>query len=84
MKEAHSGKYRQALGVAQLTWGGCVCVCKDVVPGLDYFLRFYLFMRIYREERGRERSRLLAGSLTWGSIPGLQDYTLGQRQVLNC
>ena len=39
----------------------------------------YLFMR----DRGigsdvsRRRSRLYAGSLTWDSIPGLQDQTLG-------
>ena len=38
-------------------------------------------------ERGRDtgggRSRLHAGSLTWDLIPGLQDRTLGQRQVLS-
>ena len=40
-------------------------------------------MRIHREERerdrdtGRGRSRLHARSLTWDSIPGLQDHTLG-------
>ena len=38
-------------------------------------------------ERGRDtgggRSRLHARSLTWDSIPGLQDRALGQRQVLN-
>ena len=32
---------------------------------------------------GRDRSRLHAGSLTWDSIPGLQDRALGQRQALN-
>ena len=39
-------------------------------------------------ERGRDigigRSRLPAGSPMWNSIPGLQDYTLGGRQELNC
>ena len=34
-------------------------------------------------DTGRGRSRLHAGSLTWDSIPGLQDSTLDQRQVLN-
>ena len=34
-------------------------------------------------DTGRERSRLHAGSLTWDSIPGLQDLALCQRQVLN-
>ena len=51
------------------------------------FLRFYLFIRVTERERqtetergrdtGRGRSRLHAGSLTWDSIPGLQDYALG-------
>ena len=34
-------------------------------------------------ERGRERSRLHAGSPIWDSIPGLQDHTLSQRQADN-
>ena len=38
-------------------------------------------------ERGRDtgggRSRLHAGSLTWDSIPGLQDHALDQRQAPN-
>ena len=34
-------------------------------------------------DAGRGRSRLHAGSLTWDSIPGLQDRALGQRQALN-
>ena len=32
-------------------------------------------------ETGRGRSRLHARSLTWDSIPGLQDRALGQRQA---
>ena len=56
-----------------------------------FFLIFkdliYLFMRDTEREREAEtdrgRSRLPAGSLTWDSIPGLQDHTLGQRQALN-
>ena len=34
-------------------------------------------------DRGREKSRLHAGSPTWDSILGLQDYARGQRQTLN-
>ena len=34
-------------------------------------------------DTGGGRSRLHAGSPTWDSIPGLQDRTLGQRQVPN-
>ena len=57
----------------------------------DFFKDFiYLFLRERerererKRERGRGRSRLHAGSLTWDSIPGLQDRALGQSQVLNC
>ena len=32
---------------------------------------------------GRRRSRLLAGSPMWDSIPGPWDYNLSQRQMLN-
>lgn len=45
----------------------------------------YLFMRYTEREResvkdtGGRRSRLHAGSLTWDSIPGLQDQALGRR-----
>ena len=31
-------------------------------------------------DTGKERSRLHAGSLTWDSIPGLQDHALGRSQ----
>ena len=31
-------------------------------------------------DTGRGRSRLHAGSLTWNSIPGLQDHALGGRE----
>ena len=46
---------------------------------------FFLILFIYSWEThrdrdtGRGRSRLHAGSLMWDLIPGLQDYTLGQR-----
>ena len=52
-----------------------------------FFLKdfIYLFMRDRERERererergrdtGRGRSRLHAGRLTWGLIPGLQDHT---------
>ena len=47
----------------------------------------HLFMTDTERERGRDtgrgRSRLLAGSPKWDSIPGLQDCALGQRQALN-
>ena len=57
-----------------------------------YFI--YLFMKDRETERetdrerergrdtGRGRSRLHAGSLTWDSIPGLQDHDLSQRETL--
>ena len=47
----------------------------------------YPFMRDRERERERERDRqrekqapFHAGSLTWDSIPGLQDHTLGCRR----
>ena len=40
-----------------------------------YFLRFYLFIH------ERERQRQAEGEA--GSIPGLQDHTLSQSQMLN-
>ena len=46
-----------------------------------FFLRFYLFIHERHKEGvrdpGRGRSRLHAESLTWVSILGLQDHTLG-------
>ena len=52
-----------------------------------FFLRFYLFFSWETERRrdtGRgRRSRLHAGSPTWGLTLGLQDHALGQRQALN-
>ena len=61
--------------------------------GLTFFFFFkdfiYLFIHDSHTERergrdtGRGRSRLHAGSLTWDSIPGLQDRALGQRQAPN-
>ena len=60
-----------------------------LLPWWEYHILFlfffkdslYLFER--EREREREKSRLHAGCLTWDSIPGLQDHTLGQRQALN-
>ena len=40
-------------------------------------------MRERERDTERGRDRLHAGSLTWDSIPGLQDYTLGRRQAPN-
>ena len=42
-------------------------------------LKIYLFIQ-REQERGRDRSRLHAGSPTRDSILGLQDHTLGCRQ----
>ena len=36
-----------------------------------------------QRHRQREKQAPCTGSLTWDSIPGLQDRTLGQRQALN-
>ena len=64
---------------------------KCLIKREGYFLKiFHLFIHERHTERergrdiGRERSRLHAGSLMWDSILGLQDYALGQRQMLNC
>ena len=47
----------------------------------------YLLKRDTEREKGRDtgrgRSRLHARSLIWDSIPGLQDHTLNQRQMLD-
>ena len=37
-----------------------------------------------QRHRQREKQAPCTGSLTWDSIPGLQDRALGQRQALNC
>ena len=59
---------------------------ETVFSFLFFFLKtFYLFIHEeHREEREREaetraegEARLHAGSLTWDSIPGLQDQALG-------
>ena len=36
-----------------------------------------------QRHRQREKQAPCTGSLTWDSIPGLQDRALGQRQALN-
>ena len=54
--------------------------------GLIFYVFFYflkvLFIHETLTERGRDtcrgRSRLHAGSPTWGPIPGLQDHTPGE------
>ena len=64
-----------------------------------FFCFLFLFLFIYDSHTERERQRHrqkerqrhrqrekqapCTGSLTWDSIPGLQDRTLGQRQALN-
>ena len=53
-----------------------------------FFLKILFIHERHREERGRDtgrgRSGLHAGSLTWDSIQGLQDHTMGRRQAPNC
>ena len=46
-------------------------------PFLKNFI--YLFMRERQTGTDRGRSRLHAGSPTWGSILGLEDHALGRR-----
>ena len=65
-----------------------ICLFPSSLMGIPHFIfifffkdSLYLFER--EREREREKSRLHAGCLTWDSIPGLQDHTLGQRQALN-
>ena len=55
-----------------------------------FFKRFYLFIHkdTQREREAEtqaegEAGRLHAGSPMWDLIQGLQDHSLGQRQVLN-
>ena len=53
-----------------------------------FFLFFYLFydshtQRERQRHRQREKQAPCIGSLTWDSIPGLQDCALGQRQAPN-
>ena len=36
-----------------------------------------------QRHRQREKQAPYTGSLTWDSVPGLQDRALGQRQALN-
>ena len=46
-----------------------------------FFLLFFLrILFIYVFMRGGGRGRLYAGSLTWDSIPVLQDHALGRRR----
>ena len=37
-----------------------------------------------QRHRQREKQAPCTGSLTWDSIPGVQDRALGQRQAPNC
>ena len=51
----------------------------------DFFFLTYSWETHTKRGRdtGRGRSRLHAGSLMWDSIPGLQDHTPSERQMLN-
>ena len=62
------------------------------VSNLSLPLHFFFFLKILfiyswetdrERQRHRGRSRLHARSPTWDPIPGLQDYALSQRQMLN-
>ena len=52
--------------------------CEEI--GEDFFFKIYLFIHGRHRERGRDtgrgRSRLLAGSPMWDSIPGPRDHAL--------
>ena len=50
----------------------------------DFIYLFMIDIEGVGRDTGRGRSRLHTGSLTWDSIPGLQDHTLGRRHALNC
>ena len=66
---------------------GTICVCVENINLLHVIFIRILFIHERHRERGRdigrERNRLHAGSPMWDSIPGLQNYALGQRQMLN-
>ena len=65
------------------------CKLKSLKLILPFFKRFYLFIHERHKEREAESQAetqaetLHAGSLMWDLILGLQDHTLGRRQVLN-
>ena len=47
------------------------------------FIDWWETQRERGRDRSRGRSRLLAGSPTWDSLPGLRGHALNQRQTLN-
>ena len=60
----------------------------DKVIAINFIKRFYLFIHERHTQREREigaetQAEGEAGSMQ-DSIPGLQDHSLGGRQVLNC
>ena len=67
---------------------GCLFFCFEIYAVL-FLLKIYLIIHDRERERERQRHRQrekqapYAGSLTWDSIPGLQDQPLGRRQTLN-
>ena len=71
------------VGLDPGTTGSCPELKADAQPlshpGIPILKILFIHER-HREkgrDAGRGRSRLHAGSLTWDSIPGLQDHTLG-------
>ena len=69
--------------------GPSLTLCVDanevlaLLPLLQLFFIKILFIYERHRERGRERSRVHAGSPMWNQILGLQDHTLSQRQIFN-
>ena len=64
------------------------CSSKKDIQRTHIFFSFFFFKVLFiherHTERGRGRSRPHVGSPMRDSILGLQDHTLGQRQVPNC
>ena len=48
-----------------------------------FFEDLFIYERHREAKTGKERSRPHAGSPMWDLILGLQDHTLGRRQMLN-
>lgn len=57
-----------------------IYIYKNVLSSL-FFLKIYLF--IYDRHREREREAEIQEEREAGSMPGLQDHALGQREALN-
>ena len=70
-------------------------IYRDILPFLFIFLFYFIFLNFYlfmigtqwererQRHRQREEQAPCTGSLTWDSIPDLQDRAPGQRQAPN-